>query len=58
MSVPHRLIQVNDRWYAAFRCKNYGDFVIEFSQSFATKNEAIEATKTGQVSPIFTHDEK
>lgn len=56
--MDYRLIEVNDRWWVAFKCRGYGDFVIEFSQSFATRQEADEAAKSGKVSPLNTADEK
>lgn len=56
--MQYRLIAVKDRWYAAFKNGGYGDFVIEFSKSFATKEEADEAAKTGAIKPLNTSDEK
>lgn len=56
--MEYRLIKVNDRWYVAFKCRGYGDFVIEFSQSFATKDEANDAARAGTIKPLNTADEK
>lgn len=46
--MEYRLIEVNERWYAAFEDRGYDDFVIEFSQSFASKEEADEAARNRQ----------
>lgn len=56
--MQYRLIAVNERWYVAFKNRGYGDFVIEFCKSFATKEEADEAAKTGAIKPLNTADEK
>lgn len=56
--MEYRLIEVDERWYVAFQCKEYRDFVIEFCKSFATKEEADEAAKTGAIKPLNTSDEK
>lgn len=56
--MEYRLIEVDERWYVAFKNRGYGDFVIEFSKSFATREEADEAAKTGAIKPLNTSDEK
>ena len=56
--MDYRLIEVNERWHVAFKCKGYGDFVIEFSKTFSSKDEADEAAKTGKIKPFNTADEK
>lgn len=54
----YRLIEVDKRWYVAFKCHNYRDFVIEFSKSFASEEEANDAAKNHKVKPLNFSDEK
>jgi|PlaIllAssembly_1097288.scaffolds.fasta_scaffold00001_59 hypothetical protein len=56
--MEYRLIKVNEVWHVAFKNKGYGDFVIEFSQTFATKDEADDAARTRKIKPLNTADEK
>ena len=56
--MEYSLIQVDERWYVAFKDGGYGDFVIEFCKSFATMEEADEAAKTGAIEPLNTANEK
>ena len=56
--MEYRLIEVDERWYVAFKNRGYGDFVIEFCKSFATREEADVAAKTGAIKPLNTADEK
>ena len=54
-----KLIEVDGSWFVAFRDKmGYGDYVIEFSQSFGTKEAAELAAKTGSIRPYNTSHEK
>lgn len=56
--MDYRLIEVNERWHVAFKCKRYNDFVIEFAKTFATRDEADEAVKMSKIKPFNTADEK
>lgn len=56
--MEYRLIEVDERWYVAFKDCGYGDFVIEFCKSFATREEADVAAKMGAIKPLNTADEK
>lgn len=49
--MEYRLIKVDEKWYVAFKDCGYGDFVIEFSQSFSSKEEADEAAKNRRIRP-------
>jgi len=56
--LKYKLIEVSGRWFVAFKDKGgYGDFVIEFSKSFATREEADDAAKTGAIKPLNTADQ-
>lgn len=56
--MEYRLIEVDEKWHVAFRCRRYRDFVIEFSQTFETREEAAAAAKAGKIKPLNTSDEK
>lgn len=38
-------------WYAAFRDRWYGDYVIEFGKKFSSREEVCDAVATGNVYP-------
>ena len=52
--MDYRIFEVDQRWYVAFKDCEYDDFVIEFSQSFSSKEEADEAARNGEIQP---HDD-
>lgn len=49
--MEYRLIKVDEKWYVAFKDCGYGDFVIEFSQSFDSEVDADNAARTGKIKP-------
>ena len=55
--MDYKVIEVNQRWYVAFKDNYYGDFVIEFSHPFSSKGEADESARNNKVRPSDANEQ-